>query len=284
MKKFWIIIIGTIVGLLLTGCANPFISYYHNETGNIDITKSSAVIVPSLEQKPTLIKGTNVRSDTYKMFEKGYLLIGFSSFNTSNLSPYYQKLAIEQAKKVHASIVYLYGKYIGTVSGYMPISQYHPGQTMIVPSENSGTINLWSPHGYTLGNYSGFSTSYINTPGYTTTKYIPYSINRYDCLATYWIKGKSPILGVVVRNLSSKERKVIQSNKGVVVTIVINNTPAFMADILQGDIIKKIGNIEITTVSVVLKAIEKYEGKKVSIIILRNGQKITKEIQLNKKP
>jgi len=107
------------------------------------------------------------------------------------------------------------------------------------------------------------------------------SANRYDYLATYWIKGKPPLLGVLIRELNLIEKNKINSDQGVVVVSVVNDTPASLANLFKNDIIKKINDTEIIGMVSFLELLKANAGKKVALSIIRDGQEIVKIVQLN---
>ena len=109
----------------------------------------------------------------------------------------------------------------------------------------------------------------------------PLAADRHDFLATYWIKGKAPLLGVLMRDLTSEEKKKINSNKGVMVVSVLKNSPAFLADLFNDDIIKRVNDIEFVDSKSFLDLLKINAGKKVTLSIIRNGQEISKIVQLN---
>jgi membrane-associated protease RseP (regulator of RpoE activity) len=264
MKVYFVV---TITFLLL-GCANNFSKFYYDKTGGIDLSKSPNVILSN--DDPKILRGGNPEIDGQNMLEQGYALVGYSSFNSKNVN---ENQAILQAKQVYASVVILYSKYTHTVSGSIPLT---------LPTTHTSTTdvvgNTYGPGG--VNTFSGTATT--TTYGSQTT-YIPYSVDRYDFLATYWIKRKPPVLGVIPNDLNQETRQKIGSNKGVIVRAVVKNSPAFRADILKDDIIRKIEDMEVFDARSFLEAVAKYQGRTVNIIILRNGQEINKEIKLNER-
>ena len=54
-----------------------------------------------------------------------------------------------------------------------------------------------------------------------------------------------------------------------------------MADFFPGDIIKSINDIEIFNVDSILDAITTNQGQSVSIVIIRDGELLTKIVNLN---
>jgi hypothetical protein len=250
---------------LLCGCSSPFSQFYYDRTGGIDISKSPNIILT--KEDPKLNRGGNPELDTQRMLEDGFGLIGFSHFNAGNVN---EHEAIWQAKKVKASVILIYSNYTTTVSGTLPLTL---PDTRTTTTSSYG--NVYGSGGY--ANYSG--TSYSTTYG-TRTTYMPYSVNRYDYLATYWVKLKDPVFGAHVTDIGDEARKKFGSNKGVMVQAVVKHSPAYMADILKGDIIRAIGEVDMYGQSTFQEAIEKYRGKEVNIIILRDEQELSKSVKM----
>jgi hypothetical protein len=209
---------------MFQGCATLFAQFYYDKTGGADLTKLPSVVLPTGE--PQVYRGNKPEQDALKMFEDNYNLIGYSLFNARNVD---ENSAVAQAKKVHAPVVILYSKYTGSVSGSIPLT--------LPDTQTSSTSLYGSAYGY--GGYASYSgTAYTTTYGSKTT-YIPYTVHRSDYLATYWIKMKPPIFGTHIKDLTPEIRQQIGSNKGMLVYAVIKGSPAFEADILKSDVLKK---------------------------------------------
>lgn len=192
--------------------------------------------------EPKLLRGNKRENDTQKMLEDGYAQVGYSSFNAGNVN---ENGAIAQAKKVHASVVIIYSAYTNTESGALPLT---------LPNGAYGT----------------------------TTTYHPYHVRRSDYFATYWIKLKQAIFGVHLEDLTTELRREIGSNKGMLIRAVIKDSPAFQADIFRGDVLRRIGEIEIYNDEKFSEALTRYEGQTVITIIYRNGDPMVKIMPLNK--
>lgn len=272
--------------ILLSGCAGPFSQFYQDQTGGVDITTSTRFVISSDE--PRLFRGDDPEKDIQRMLEEGYWMVGYSSF-------YYPgdvdaSKAIIQAKRVHASVVLFSSKYKDTVSGVAPktVPKTEISTTSLQGSaqsygNSSGCIGI-----YGCGSVSGTTNTDINGMATTTTRsqetvYVPYKADRYDYLATYWVKIKPRILGVITLDLSPEIRQKIGSNKGVIVSVIIKGSPAFVSDILKDDILKRIGEKEILDTKSFQDILEQYAGKKVEIFLIREGKEIRKELQLNER-
>lgn len=99
-------------------------------------------------------------------------------------------------------------------------------------------------------------------------------------LVTYWIKRKPPIFGTYIEDLTPEIKQQIGSNKGLLVYAVIKGSPAYKADIVNGDILRKIGDVSMVDQESFERAISTYEGKKTNVTILRGKKEITKSVKL----
>ncbi len=131
--------------------------------------------------------------------------------------------------------------------------------------------------GYGVSSYRGTATT--TTYG-TQTTMIPYSASRYEYLATYWAKIKVIFFGVHVRDMNAELRQKNRTNKGVYVYAVIKGSPAFNADIVNGDVLLKIGDIDLNSSQSYSDAIDKYKGHDVDVVGLNNGNLYTKRVKL----
>jgi hypothetical protein len=92
--------------------------------------------------EPNLMRGNDVKSDALNMMENGYVLLGYSDFYGPKVN---ENQAIEQGKKVKASIVIVYSKYKDTLSGATPL---------ILPDIKTSTTNVTA----SVFGSSGFAT------------------------------------------------------------------------------------------------------------------------------
>jgi PDZ domain len=265
MKK--IVIVASV--LIISGCTSLYSKYYTDNTRGVDITKQKNIIITDSE--PEVRRGVNYDNDGRSMAENGYWMVGYSSFNASNVN---DEGAISKAKDVHASVVILYSQYTGTQSGYMPLT---------VPSTNTSSTllngNIYGQGG--AASYSGTSNTIYHG---TNTTYIPFSVSKYDYGATYWIKNKPPILGILPKELTQEAHKRIGSNKGLLVDVVIKGSPAFYADIFSGDILEKINDDVIFDTDSLYKSNIKNANKEVDVLILRDDKEIHKLVKLHPLP
>ena len=256
-------------GLILSGCAtNPYSKFYVSALNGQPVSATRGLIPHAGESQ--VYPGRDLEEDWAAMTERGFALVGYSSFNAAAQSPSRVKA---QGKSLQAEVVLLYSRYTNTVSGTIPYVVQGPPQQ--VTTEQSGTA--YGSGGWAL--YSGMSTTTV--PGRTSVSNIPYSVNRYDHFASYWVRTEPPRLGLSVRDLTPQERVAIQKNIGVYTRAVIKGSPAFGADLLRGDILTGLGDAKITDTRAFQEAIDRYAGQEVMITFLRFGQQRSVRVTLN---
>jgi hypothetical protein len=254
------------------GCAgNLYKTYYTSKTEGRPVTEIKELQASC--EKSNVYTGKDIDNDYLELAENNYAMIGYSSF-TGPLKT--KDDALSQARDLCAEKVLVYAKYINTVKGSIPYTVQNPSQT--VTSNYSG--NVYGNRGGSAM-YSGTSSTVV--PGGYTTYDMPYTVDRYDQFASYWVKLKrKPIFGVKVRDMNNDEKNRYERNKGAVVILVGKNTPAFDANILRGDILIQVGD-DIVQDSNDFKTnlLKKYSGKSTVFEILRNGGIKTFSIKLN---
>ena len=81
--------------------------------------------------------------------------------------------------------------------------------------------------------------------------------------------------------LTDELRAKLQRNGGVLVAAVVEGSPAFRADVLRGDVIIQIADRPASTVQELMGALPSLAGQKVRVKILREGQPLSLEVQLD---
>jgi hypothetical protein len=249
--------------LVLASCANPYAQFYQG-IPDARVRQNYEPVQAELQ-----IYGTDdFDRDTLALIRKGYAPIGNSSFSAGSNSVSETQLR-EQATKIGAHVVLVASKYTHTVSGAVPLSI--PQTTT---SYSSGTATAYGSGGTVNAYGSGTTTTYSSQ-----TVMMPYSVARSDFGARYFIKTKVR-LGIFPEAVSDEARRRIQTNAGVSVKVVTENTPAFAADVLPGDIVLSIGADSIQSVEHFYQLLDKYQGQKPLFKINRDGALVEKQIEI----
>lgn len=215
------------IALSLAGCASGYKQFYKSlvtpeEVAAMRVTPPPAEpeVQHSRPLAPEVIEPSFTRM--------GYGAIGFSSFNGA--AGQSERGAVALGKKIGADIVLILDpQYTGTQSGVVPITTPTTSTTY-----SSGTATAYGAGGSVTAYGSGRSTTYG-----TQTNYVPYSVDRMDYTAVYFVKQKYRI-GLNTRDLTDAERRSNESNIGAAVRVVVDGTPAFRADILPEDVILEV--------------------------------------------
>jgi S1-C subfamily serine protease len=112
------------------------------------------------------------------------------------------------------------------------------------------------------------------------TEYVPYSREVYDQGAVFWRQVKPGIFGAKLAPLPETIRSKLQRNTGVLVDIVVIDSPAFRANILQGDVIIRISDKQVETLQQFGSLLPAFIGQKVPFTIIRGSQTLDIEVQL----
>jgi hypothetical protein len=96
-------------------------------------------------------------------------------------------------------------------------------------------------------------------------------------------EGGPPLLACGHIHSPPEIRQQLERNTGVFVWIVMNDSPAFNANVLEGDVILKFNGEDVTSASDFVEKCAKLAGQKVEVEIWRNGQFKTISVQFNNK-
>ena len=266
--------------LALCGCQiNPYTQYY---TSVIPPRETAQLLPYSGHTDFKSIPTSDWKAGVEKLMSMGYAYLGYASFEAGakDFGPQLR----EKAKELGADVVLVSSSFARNVSGVMPLLNYQPGQVATTYSSGQANANAFNNRGtsvYGTANYSGQSTT--TTSGTFSTNYVPYSVDRYSYGAGFFRK-RSYVFGALWMPLEISQRQQLQRNTGLVVMYVVDDTPAFLANILPGDILLTIDGEKITTNENFYAQIEAREGRKISVGLLRNGKEMTIEVELGRLP
>jgi hypothetical protein len=234
VRIFQIIII---LSTLLSGCvANGYKQYY---TPNFDVTNAppDLQIVPlGQNETPQVFMSNDLNRDANIARSKGWVAVGYSSFNGAMAQ---NGAVINQAKSIGASMALVSAKYTGTRTITTPL--FLPNnQTTIYNGSSNGYINGNAGGTNYNGNYSGTSTGTATTYG-TTIVPITTQQDRHDQAAVFFVKSlKKYRIGIQMIDLTPELRSKYERNTGVIISSVMEDSPAFVANVLPGDVLTAI--------------------------------------------
>ena len=255
--------------LLLCGCVNGFEKYYQGmPDGKLLPAYDASYPVPAVGTIP-IYSSADVDADTQKLLSQGFVPIGESSFYGPENKVDRDQLQ-RQASAVGAHLVLFKSSYRDTISGTLPIT---------VPNSSTSYSTGTATATGTNGSATAYGNAVTTTYG-TSTAFVPYSQSRSNYLAVYFVKSRVRI-GLYVSPLSDFERRNLQTNLAVKVTTVIQDSPAFFANIFPGDFLTAVNEDAITSRESWKAALDKYQGQDVVLHLLRDGKTLDKKIHIN---
>ena len=252
---------------LIAGCASGYSQFYKpvSWTTPQEIEKLRAApppATPEVHYSPTVPD-----IDTYSSY--GYYPLGYAYFNSGRNES--ERGAISQGQSVGADLVVIVNpQYTETRTSHMQIVS-----PTTSTSHTTGTATAYGTYGSATAHGHSTTTTYG-----TETHSVPINVRRHDYGAVYFIR-RSYVFGVNWRDLSNDERIELQSNRGLVITSVVQGTPAFYADILPGDILLGVDGQSIFGQSRANEILDHKRGTDVAVKINRNGELIEKQVRLN---
>lgn len=256
--------------LSIGGCASGYEAFYKPSTGATPEAIAAMRVAPP-PAMPILERSQPGDPETIlaAYAKRGYVNIGYSMFNSGTNES--ENSALKQGQKVGADLVLVLNpQYTGSVTTSIPLTT--PTSTT---SYTTGSATAYGPGGPVTAYGNATTTTY----GSKTT-YIPMTVNRSDYGAVYFVKRRFT-LGAFARDLNDSERQELQTNQGAVVLTIADDTPAFQADILPGDIISSLDGVTVSNQAGLYRMLEEHKGKRVVLTLIRKGQRIEKAVQLN---
>lgn len=184
-----------------------------------------------------------------------FVLIGESRF----LAPLQSEAMVVACGTSHGATHATYStKYVRTDRDVVPVDR-------VTPTTRSYSGMISTPDGE-----KEFSGTITDT--YVTTWMMPYNVDIFRHEALFWARrAHTPPLGIVGRGLTPTESKSLGRNTGVVVEVVLKETPAFFANILVGDCIERVNETLIATPAALTAFLEQQRGKEVIVQLKRDG-------------
>lgn len=292
------LLLAVVLSFSFSGCvtASPMNSFYKSNGTSPEI---AAIVFELPSQNPRVFSTSDFAADGKRMLKEGFLPIGSADFTWSG-SPTEAQI-IKKAREVGADVVLYKSKYDHTETGVRPALGVIPGTTSTTTS--SGTANAYGSGSYSAsaygsngvyaygsGTYSG--SAYGSYQGSTTTTTdpqfytynVPYSaqVNSYGM--AFYRHAKPPILGAHNVVLDEQAQKALGRNTGALVTVVVNNSPAFLSNLMPGDVITQVGQYQVTSPDALGAALGQLADSPTTVTFIRNNVEQAVAVKLNPIP
>lgn len=244
--------------ICLTGCATSGYQQFYKSYGDPKTLPDVQLLAQG--ENPTIYSSDDLNRDVKILISKGFQPVGHSAFNGALED---EEQVAAQAVRVGARVVLVKSAYTNTQTNTVPLFLPNNSTTY-----GSGTV--YSGGG--TASYYGSSTTYG-----TTVVPITSQQRRFDQNAVYFVKiNKTYKFGVQLADLTPEQRAAIQRNTGAVIDIVMENSPAFVANVLPGDILIRVNGSDVRNAehaSQLMSAAPDTGDNQLSV--LRNGEEKT---------
>ena len=222
-------------------------------------------VAPAPEQpEVSLVASSDVKATSERLMRRGFDTLGYSIFKSAESMP--DSMAIKQAKRLGADLVMIVApEYAGSYQTTDTVSE-PVGSTS---SRTTITDRKGRPTGETV---TTESTIYA-------TRYVSRTVDLTSYAAMYWVRRKTGI-GFLLKELTDEQRRARQTNAGVQITVVFDNSPAERADFMIDDIIESIDGKRIANVQS-LGDIPCVSGKALKFVITRGNKQLEKTLVLD---
>ncbi len=260
-----LLLLGLVV--VICGCASGYSQFYQAYPNAQQIAERR--VAPAPPKPASERAGGDINEVFATYLRRGYGAIGFSSFNSGMDES--DASAMAQGAKVGADLVVI-------------IDPNHTEtRTASVPITTPTTSTSHTTGSATAYGAGGSATAYGNSTTTTygsQTNYVPITVNRYDYGAIYFVKTR-PSFGAYFRDLNDDERRQLQTNKGTVISLIVDGSPAYDSDVLVGDVIVAVNGKAVNGIDGLMGLIKENRGKVVTVSILRGQELISKSVSLS---
>ena len=260
----------------LGGCAsmaredavNDYAKFYTAESGATPDAVAAARAAPPTGSPKVVPVASWDASIASAYARQGYSLIGSTSFTSGY--PESDQDAINLGIQVGADLVVILNpQYKETVTANIPIT---------TPTTTTSNTDASATAYGSRGPVMAYGNSTTTTYG-TSTTYVPMTAQRSAYGAGYFVKRRYRF-GAIVRDLNDAERQQLQTNRGVYITTVIDNTPAYNADILPSDVILAVNGRPMNGQVGFTDFVNGSRGQTVELTISRSGKTLSKQVSI----
>lgn len=249
-----LLILSTLMFLSACGTGQFGLSYQ----SYIDPRLAPDVVPLQEEQEPILVRSNDLDKDVRQYREHNYIVVGESAFNGFQES---ENRAKKQAKEVGATHVVVSSEYTDT-QAFLDYDYQNVYRTVYVDK---------------VRRVNGKRVRYTEAVTVRDTVTVPYTRynDNFNQWAVYMVKSnRMHKLGLIMRDFSPEERAGLGRNSGAYIDVVLDNSPAFVADIFAGDALIAINGDKVNNATAAKVMIDdlSLDGQTIILSVLKNGE------------
>lgn len=231
--------------------------------------------------------------DGAALFGQGYVLIGYAGY-TAEVVP--MDAVRERAEAMEAGIVLISSRLAGVQTELREVTTRTSGRLVTsLATGSSTTTGSGSFSGSVTGrgspiSISGGSSGWTSTtgvlnsfsfiPGQSRTEFVPFSKRQFETQVAFWRKRKPNPLGAYTELLPTPVRQALQRNTGAFVVAIEDDSPAFFANLLVGDVVVGLQEQAINRPKDLEDAVSRHPRGRIQLEILRAGKAVSLSVDL----
>lgn len=212
-------------------------------------------------ETPHLYATQQPDADALDLERRAYLLVGYLAVNGRTIPP---ATITAKAKSVGAEVVLVSTKPGADRVEYQSVTRYSGGGAAV----GFSTANIYGNG----GSFNGTGTTVTALPGQTSTQMVPYAERTFDTQLLFFRKRRVGPFGLNLELIPVELRQSLGRNTGAYVVAVEDESPAFMANVVPGDIVISAGGESVRTPSDLNS-----EGAR-NLVLLRSGRELNVEM------
>jgi hypothetical protein len=220
----------------------------------------SAVTAPS-DGPAKVMMSSDLDADTEDMTLRGYALVGYAAASGSAIR---LDAIRERSNSLGAEKVLVHTRSTGVDVEYQAVTTYSRGGVGV------GFTNAWGSGTY--GSWTASAKTRIAQPGISQTEFVPFSQRRFQTQALFWRKRLPGPFGMFTAKIPLTLRASLQRNTGAFVFAIEDDSPAFFANILPGDLVIGVDGEEIRAPSELATAASQKASATIVFQLLRGGE------------
>ena len=251
--------------ILLSACASSGQSKFYEEY--VDFNGLKEVQTLAKGEEPSIVFAADLQREIKVARSKGYVPIGGASFNGT---PDSESAIAKYAKSWGAVLVLVSSKFTNTETTATPL---------LLPNTQTTTASGTIYGGQGSSTFSGSATTRgtIAVPITTTER-------RFDQATVYFVKSTRKVrFGLFVADLPIELGVQLERNTGALIENVIEGSPAFVANVIPGDVLIELTGVPVTGGQQALELMQAVSSasKTCTLKIIRKGTERTIDLRLD---
>lgn len=219
----------------------------------------------------------SIDADAAALYQQGYVMVGYLGVS-AEIVP--KELVLVRGQEQQAALILMASELESVQTEMREVTVRSAGSSSFgTTSIRESALASGHMHGSgaaptswsAMGSASQFGTHFSFTPGRASSTFVPFSRRTFKTQATFWRKRQPNELGAYLEPLPSPLRGELKRNTGAFVVSVDDDSPAFFANLLVGDVITEFEGVPVRRAQDALNAVATRQCRTCTVKVLREG-------------